>query len=124
MGLDYQSIGGRIKIARIRANMSQEALAEKSNLSVVHISNIENGHTKLSLEAVVNIANALSLTPNDFLCDNLVYAYQVYNREAQELYADCSTAESRVLVDITKSAKSALRKNQYLLENLLVRKED
>ena len=124
MVLDYQSIGNRIKIARIRKNMNQETLAEKSSLSVVHISNIENGHTKLSLEAVVNIANALSLTPNDLLCDNVVYAYQVYSRDAQELFSDCSTEESRVLVAGLQGMKSGIRKNKQLWENLLTRKDD
>ena len=33
MDLDYQSIGERIKKARIHIDMTQETLAEKSNLS-------------------------------------------------------------------------------------------
>ena len=33
MELDYKAIGKRIKIARIQAELSQEALAEKADLS-------------------------------------------------------------------------------------------
>ena len=49
MELDYKEIGKRVKIARIRADLTQEALAEKAGLSITHMSNIENGHSKLSL---------------------------------------------------------------------------
>lgn len=43
MELDYKEIGKRVKIARIRADLTQEALAEKAGLSITHMSNIENG---------------------------------------------------------------------------------
>ena len=41
MELDYKAIGKRIKIARIQAELSQEALAEKADLSPTHMSNID-----------------------------------------------------------------------------------
>ena len=34
MELDYKEIGKRVKIARIRADLTQEALAEKAGLSI------------------------------------------------------------------------------------------
>ena len=40
MELDYKAIGKRIKIARIKADMTQEMLAEKIELSPTHLSNI------------------------------------------------------------------------------------
>ena len=51
------TIGKRIKIARIQAELSQEALAEKADLSPTHMSNIENANTKLSLPMLISIAN-------------------------------------------------------------------
>ncbi len=124
MELDYVAIGLRIKKARISANITQEKLANEVGVSNRFINNIERGDKGMSLETLVGIANALSVTVDDLLCDNLVHSFHVYNKEAQDLYADCSTEESRVLVDITRSAKGALRKNQHLLERLLVQKED
>lgn len=35
MELDYKAIGKRIKIARIQAELSQEALAEKADLPLL-----------------------------------------------------------------------------------------
>lgn len=124
MIIDYAAIGLRVKRARININMTQQKLAEKSGFSVVHISNIENGNAKLSLEAVVNIANALAVSADDLLCDNLVRAFHVYNKEVQELFADCSTEESRVLVEGLQGMKSGIRKNKQLWEKLLTRKDD
>lgn len=62
MELDYKAIGKRIKIARIKADMTQERLAEAVELSPTHLSNIETGTTRVSLNAIVSLANALSVT--------------------------------------------------------------
>lgn len=69
MELDYRAIGKRIKIARIKADLTQEALAEKASLSTTHMSNIETGNSKLSLPTIVSLANALSVSVDEFLCD-------------------------------------------------------
>ena len=55
--LDYKAIGKRVKIARIKADMKQEHVAEKSGLSPTHISNIETGTTKASLSAIVSVSS-------------------------------------------------------------------
>lgn len=49
MELDYRAIGKRIKIERIKADLTQEKLAEKSGVSLAHMSNIETGTTRVSL---------------------------------------------------------------------------
>ena len=71
MELDYKAIGKRVKIARIKADLTQEKLAEQIELSPTHLSNIETGTTKVSLTTIVNIANALSVSVDDLLCDSV-----------------------------------------------------
>ncbi len=61
MELDYKAIGKRIKIARIKADLTQERLAEAVAISPTHLSSIETGTTRVSLTAIVNLANALSV---------------------------------------------------------------
>ena len=41
------AIGKRIKIIRNARKITQEKLAEMSELTLAHISNIENGHSKM-----------------------------------------------------------------------------
>ena len=53
MELDYKAIGKRVKIARIKADLKQEQLAERTSLSPTHISNVETGTTKVSLAALL-----------------------------------------------------------------------
>lgn len=118
MVIDYDAIGMRIKIARIKAKITQEVLADKTGLSIVHISNIENGNAKMSLPSIISIANALSSSVDELLCDNVVCSNHVFNKEAQEILADCSPHDIRILVDILKSAKEALRKDERFRLNM------
>ena len=80
MELDYKAIGKRIKIARIKADLTQERLAERINISPTHLSNIETGTTRVSLSTMISIANALSVTSDDLLCDSIVMAKAQYGR--------------------------------------------
>ena len=119
MVIDYDAIGLRIKIARIKAKITQESLAKQIALSPTHVSNIETGNTKLSLPTIINIANVLAVSVDDLLCDNIVKSNHVFNKEAQEILADCSPYDIRILLDVLKSTKKALQKDQRFRQNLI-----
>lgn len=72
MELDYKAIGKRIKIARIKTDLTQEKLSEMVGVSPTHMSNVETGTTRVSLTTIVRIANALGITSDDLLCDKLI----------------------------------------------------
>ena len=44
MELDYKAIGKRIKIARIKKNLTQEAIADKIGIPPQHVSTIATGN--------------------------------------------------------------------------------
>ena len=117
MELDYKAIGKRIKIARINADLTQEALAGRIDLSPSHMSNIETGTTKVSLTTIVNLANALGVTVDDLLCDNIVHARAQMDRDVQQVLDDCDDYEIRVVKDVAKTVVDALRKNEKLKDN-------
>ncbi len=112
MELDYRAIGKRIKIARIRADLTQEALADRVNLSPSHMSNIETGTTRVSLTTIVNLANALGVTVDDLLCDNLAHARPQLERDIQEALADCGEDELRLVKEVSRSVLDAVRRNR------------
>ncbi|MHB8845598.1 MAG: type II toxin-antitoxin system antitoxin SocA domain-containing protein [Nitrospirota bacterium] len=60
-------IGPRIKELRDKAGMSQDALAQKMNLSRPAITQIENGSRKVSAEELVNFSQLLHVSVDDFL---------------------------------------------------------
>lgn len=78
MVVDYHAIGRRVKAARLKCGITQEVLAERTGLSLPHISNIETGNTKLSLPAMIHVANALSVSVDTLLCDNVKQAKVVF----------------------------------------------
>ena len=47
MELDYKAIGKRIKIARIKKNLTQETVADRIGVTPQHVSNIETGNTSV-----------------------------------------------------------------------------
>lgn len=67
--IDYKKLGMRVKEARISRNLTQENLAQMVDCNPAHISNVENAHTKVSLIALLAIANALDTTIDYLLAD-------------------------------------------------------
>ena len=116
MELDYKAIGKRIKIARIKADLTQEMLAEKIELSPTHLSNIETGTTRVSLATIVSIANGLDITVDDILCDNVVKARVQFEEDIAEILDDCDEYEIRMIKDMAAALKELLRKDKKLHE--------
>ncbi len=114
MELDYKAIGKRIKIARIKADLTQERLAEIVSVSPSHMSNIETGTTRVSLTLIVTIANALSVTVDDLLCDNIRKARVPFEKDIARVLEGCDEYEIRMIADMAQALKDTLRKDQYL----------
>ena len=64
--MNYYEIGKRIKSKRLFLGYTQEQLADLSNINTSYMSNIENGHKKMSIEVLVRISKALE-TSIDYL---------------------------------------------------------
>ena len=110
--IDYKAIGQRIKIARIKKGITQEAFADLIDITPAHMSNVETGKTKVSLPTLIAIANALSVSVDTLLCDNVIASKIVFEKEAKDIFSDCDEYEVRFLVDLMKSAKIAFRKDK------------
>ena len=107
--LDYYKIGQRIRKARKVADLSQEQLAEKVNISITHMSHIETGNTKLSLPVLADIAQTLQVKTDSLLFET---AETDYSRceELAEMTKECSDKEMQLLADVLRSCKKYLRK--------------
>ena len=106
---DYVAIGRRVRDARKRLDLTQEALAEKVGLSTPHMSNIENGKTKVSLPSLILIANALQTTVDSLLHDNLTVTYDAFDKDFKDLLEDCSFNERQFLYSAVAELKKALK---------------
>lgn len=55
-------IGIKIRLERIKKNISQEKLGELANLSKAYIGSVERGESVPTIETLNRIANALDIT--------------------------------------------------------------
>ena len=117
MELDYKAIGKRIKIARIKAELTQEKVAEMVGISPQHLSNIETGSTHVSLTVIVTLANVLGVTTDDFLCDDVIRATVPIERDIADAIKDCDPYELRVIRDMTIALKNTLRRDAHLRQS-------
>ena len=62
------------------------------------VSNIENGNTKLSLIALINIANALEVTTDVLLCDSTYKSKAVLHDDLAELLEVADDDDVRQIV--------------------------
>ena len=109
MELNYSLIGKRIQQTRKSKGLSQEKLAEMTQLSSAHIGHIERASSKLSVAALVGIANALDVSPDMLLSDVIHQSKTYLVDDFAELIDDCNSSELYLILQLTKSAKQAMR---------------
>lgn len=64
-----KSIGKKIKIARLKAEYTQEQLAEKLSLSTRYISQLERGIAFGSASTIISVCKALDINANSLFSD-------------------------------------------------------
>ena len=97
MAVDYENIGRRIKYFRNERHLSQEELGKAVSVNAQHISNIEGGRRYPSLEIIISIANALDISADDLLTDNLKHSSSPVGTEIHDLLLDCNHDEKVIL---------------------------
>lgn len=96
--LDYAKLGSKIKEIRQNNGLTQEALAEMVSCNTSHISNIENNHTKVSLNVLLAIANALDTSIDYLLSDQYENTSLALDNEIARELKNCSPeAKERIL---------------------------
>ncbi|MFQ9892135.1 MAG: helix-turn-helix domain-containing protein [Emergencia sp.] len=107
MTLNFVEIGKRLKEGREALHLTQEQLAEQTDLSVTHISAIENASSGVKLQTFVNIVNALDL-PIDWVLygdyDNKLFV----EGQIRKLFAGCNTKEIQLYLSILKNNKDLI----------------
>ena len=73
MNIDYKLIGERIKKTRKSQNITQELLAEKLNVSIGYVSQVERGITKISLDLLGAISSILNCDVASFVTESAKY---------------------------------------------------
>lgn len=110
--LDYVMIGQRVRVARTNMGLQQAELAFRAGLTTSHMSHIETGRTKVSLPTIVKIANVLSVSVDELLCDSVEASKVVYDKMIAAELEDCDSVELQAFVELIRTAKSVFRKTR------------
>lgn len=108
--MDYFEIGQRIRKIRKAKKLSQEQLAEMTGISVTHMSHIETGNTKLSIEVFYNIVNGLECTADEILFDINENSLSTIEKSIADTLEECTAKELFIIHDTIKMLKTSLEK--------------
>lgn len=97
MTIDYMAVGKRIASIRKSQGITQEQLAEKTDLSIVYISHIENSRSIPSLETLMKICSALEVTPDEILLGTKQDMENYLQSDIQKKLLFCSPRERRLV---------------------------
>ena len=96
------SVGRRIAIARTEKGYSQATLAEKANISVSHLSNIERGRKSLSAEVLFKIAEALQTSVDSLLFTDIPQVHKEIERQIDVNLNTCTAREKEFILKLIK----------------------
>lgn len=83
--MDQSTIGARIREARLKKKMTQEQLAEKADIGFYYIGEIERGVKLPSLTVFIQIVEALGVTADSLLKDELTASAEFNNEISAKL---------------------------------------
>lgn len=109
MSLNFKIIGKRIKEVRLENGLTQEKLAELSDLSASYISKIESGSKKASLKSLVKLGNILGVSIDNFLSDNKNNDFLDYTSKLLSFIEDCNNLEKQLIFNLAITVKTSLR---------------
>lgn len=93
--MDLVDVGRRIKEKRVVQKMTQEQLAERTNLSVAYIGMLERGKRTPSRETFIVIADELNATADELLYGTMKSSYRTRLVKYEEKLAKLSAEESK-----------------------------
>lgn len=103
MAVDYSVIGSRLKDARLKAHLTQQELAEKTNLSVAFISRIERGSSHINLKRLSQFCSILGVSEGYILAGSSDSNDQYLANEFNNLLKKCSPEKQKLIYKVSKA---------------------
>jgi len=106
--INLKVVGGRISRARKKLRITQECIAERTELTGQYWSLIETGRCRGSISAYLQIASALGLTLNDLFYDDTANIRIQPPPGYADMLAGLSEYEKEVLLKTIESLRETL----------------
>ena len=103
MAVDYSIIGWRLKQARLKAELTQQQLAEKTNLSVAFISRIERGSSHINLKRLSQFCTILGVSEGYILSGTSDANDKYLVNEFANLLKKCSPERQKLIYKVSKA---------------------
>ena len=103
-------LGNRVRDARERRHLTQEKLSEIVDISPTHMSVIERGVKGMKLSTFIKIANALDVSADELLQDELNHVTEVHSNILYGLINDLPPVEQKKMVHMIREYIEAYRK--------------
>lgn len=110
--LNYYEIGQRIRGCRRELALSQEELSERVGISVTHMSHIENGTTKPSLQVLADLATVLNADADYLLFGTDTDSNASLRTKVLNDLSNCNNQQLHVIGDTVRALVTALKKHK------------
>ena len=114
MSFNRFALSENIRHYRKKRGLTQESLSEKIGKTPTFLSYIESGIRGISVESLVDIANALNVTVDMLLKESLETSALVMNNEFAAVLGDCTGYEQAILKEVLVTVKTTIRDNREL----------
>lgn len=112
MKINCKKLGKRIQSIRKDRGLSQEQLAEAIGKSPSAVSCIETGRKCPSLETFILIANALRVSADTLLLDQLPHVPWESSRKSLSLFWDCEEWELSLIQEVVHCLYVGLKRRR------------
>lgn len=98
--VDYEKVGGKIRIERERFGMNREEFTELLDISPYFLGQIERGERKMSVNTLVNLCECLHISVDSLFCEQV--NENTNTDDLHSLINKCSEKEVSVIQAIIK----------------------
>ena len=108
MNIDYKLIGERIKRVRKAQGLTQEKLAERLNVSIGYVSQVERGITKISLDLLGAISSILECDIASLISESAIHSSEYMESEIISEIRKLDNKKRKYILEIIKITKETL----------------
>lgn len=108
MHIDYKLIGERIQKARKSRGLTQESMAEKLNVSIGYVSQVERGITKISLDLLGAISTILDCDVAAFVSESALHSHEYMESELLNEIRKLDQKKKKFILGVIKITNESL----------------